>query len=307
MKKAIRNDEDARAYLAENHPSALERIQEHKTLGLVIVTPAPCGRCGGSGHGHWYQDGGICYECRGHDTRNRKRTSTLKSYAQAAKRRDTAAEKKVSARRAEREARRQAGLEFVASVEGLGVALKGEHRILADLAEKVDLYGSLSDKQVALAFKIAGELENRVEVAKVTPAAGRTEIAGLVISEKESFGPYGSSIRITVKVEENGGEWLANGTAPASLLDATAGSTLKGREVRFSATVEPRDEGFAFFKRPTKAELIDDESTVESDSVPCEDCGTTSRPIEVIDGGMRGAVELCERCADREGFLGRAS
>jgi hypothetical protein len=89
----IRTTEQARAYLADR--GVLDRL----TLeGDRVVESAACTRCGGSGNGGWFQDGGICYDCRGADTRHRVRKTSLVAYARTERRRETAAARKAAAR-----------------------------------------------------------------------------------------------------------------------------------------------------------------------------------------------------------------
>jgi len=68
------------------------RIVERAGASYVVIS-ATCGRCGGGGYGGWYPDGGICYDCRGRNTKNQVRHVGLKAYAQKAKARANAAAK----------------------------------------------------------------------------------------------------------------------------------------------------------------------------------------------------------------------
>lgn len=92
----ITNDEIAREYLSTI--GRLEGLPINEETGKVVF-PNPCGRCGGSGYGGWYQDGGVCYDCRGANTKGRTISYTLKGYAQKVKRERRAAEKKAEERR----------------------------------------------------------------------------------------------------------------------------------------------------------------------------------------------------------------
>jgi len=92
--KPIRTDDDALAFL-----TSIER-QDMVVDGKVRV-PNPCGRCGGSGNGGWYPDGGICYDCNGVNTKNRATTYGVKAYAQKIKRQLNAAEKRAADFRAQ--------------------------------------------------------------------------------------------------------------------------------------------------------------------------------------------------------------
>lgn len=82
----------------------------------------------------------------------------------------------------------------------------------------------------------------RPEVVKVDATAGRQVITGKVVSRKVEDGYYGVSDKIMVEV--NGGAIRFWGTNPKGMFD-------RGDEVTFTATVEPKETGFAFFSRPT--------------------------------------------------------
>lgn len=150
---------------------------------------------------------------------------------------------------------------FLAENPGLeaALALAGKHSILADLAAKFTTYRGLSERQVALALKLAHEVNNPQAAEATIPAPiqdGRQTFRGVVVSVKDSDGPYGTSWKVTVKVQGNGGVWLAWGTLPASILDANRAQGRQARELR-GATVEitatlkrGRDAHFALMDRP---------------------------------------------------------
>ncbi len=87
---------------------------------------------------------------------------------------------------------------------------------------------------------------------------GRVTFEGRVIKLQEREGFRGEWVlKATIVVEaEDGTEWLAWGTVPGSI----ARKVEKGRTVKMTATLSHGDEPhFAFFKRPTGAELTDDD------------------------------------------------
>lgn len=92
MTTRITNVETARNWLKDNEPHT--EITEDN---CVPVSNA-CWKCGGSGYGYWRQDGGVCYACRGADTRGVSMVPVVK-YAQARKAKKRAAE--TRARKAE--------------------------------------------------------------------------------------------------------------------------------------------------------------------------------------------------------------
>lgn len=106
----IRTESDAEVWLREQGLFEGLNIVERKGVRCV-VTPNPCGRCGGSGRGPWFPDGGICYGCRGADTRERTITRSLKKYAQLEKSAYVRREKKAEEARLRAEAAHERMLE----------------------------------------------------------------------------------------------------------------------------------------------------------------------------------------------------
>jgi hypothetical protein len=105
----------------------------------------------------------------------------------------------------------------------------------------------------------------------VPAPTGKQTVRGTVISTKANKGDFGTTYRMTVKVETGAGVYLVNSTIPAAIFDACEDALtntngwiheLRGCEVEFSATLERSDSAhFAFAKRPTKATIV---------AVPCE-------------------------------------
>ena len=105
----------------------------------------------------------------------------------------------------------------------------------------------------------------------VPAPTGKQTVRGTIVSTKAKDGDYGTTYRMTVKVETGEGVYLVNGTIPAAIFDACEDAltnvdgwlvALRGCDVEFNATLERSDsEHFAFAKRPTKATIL---------AVPCE-------------------------------------
>lgn len=176
---------------------------------------------------------------------------------------------KAAAERDEERTRkaREASASFLAKHEGLEAAFltgaSASHTILADLHAKLVKWGSLSDKQVAFALRLADEVRKpRPAEVHVPAPTGRVTVEGEVVSLREVRNPYGygsnaSTLKMVVRVDTPAGSWLCWSTVPLSL----GGSGLRGKRVRFDATLEPgKDAHFAFAKRPTKAEVLEDEA-----------------------------------------------
>jgi len=161
---------------------------------------------------------------------------------------------KTAARRSKARAR------VLAAYPGLEQALATDHYISRDLARRFENDGTLSERQIALAFKLEGEAKDRaakraaepVEI-KIAAPTGRVTVRGVVVSLKTHESAYGSCLKMTVKVTTAAGVWLAWGTVPASLV----GEVGRGDEIEFDAALEAgREPHFAFAKRPTRATVI---------------------------------------------------
>lgn len=171
--------------------------------------------------------------------------------------------------RAKRAAEREA---FLAEHPGLAEALTTDHEIVADINRRFRNTDRtfLSDKQIALVFKLAAEAPEREakeaqwaaerEAAEEVPVTDeRLAITGEVIKVDWQDNEFGGRTVITVKTDRG---FLLWGSRPSALCGVE-----RGDRVSFSAKVErsDRDPKFGFFKRPTKASFIGTD-----DSAPCE-------------------------------------
>lgn len=128
------------------------------------------------------------------------------------------------------------------------------------LANTLNGRPALSDKQLAAAkASIAKDAERaaqrEAERANASPVVeGRQEITGKVVSVKAKEDPYSYSggivWKMTVKDDRGFKVW---GTVPSTI------DPEQGDRVTFTATVSASkdDNAFGFFKRPTKAAMID--------------------------------------------------
>lgn len=154
----------------------------------------------------------------------------------------------------------QARADFCAGYPGLADALQIDHPTIRDIADRFARYNNLSDKQIALVLKIAAETTKpAVEAEKhvTAPVGGRRSFRGVVVSTKSVDSAYGTQYKMVVKVQADGGCWLAWGTIPSALLESVECGdkgriySLRGREVEMTATLEAgKDAHFAFMKRP---------------------------------------------------------
>lgn len=133
---------------------------------------------------------------------------------------------------------------------------KDEEYLVQDLHGRLVKYGVLSDKQWAFMGSLLTRIEKRQEwalkreaekaAAKPVPKVEtRMEVRGEIVSIKQ--GMFGE--QMLIKTPDG---WMAFGAVPADL--QRAGVT-RGQKVKFMALVKvsDKDEKFAFFKRPTKA------------------------------------------------------
>lgn len=137
-------------------------------------------------------------------------------------------------------------------------ALATDHYIVRDIAARAGAGYSLSEKQVALVFKLAREATLRAAEKHAAAPTGRQTVTATVVSAKWKQTGYGyhevSTLKLTVKVSTPEGTWLAWGSCPGSLSDVVNPGTV----LQFTATFEqsPDKAHFAFFKRPTKSSIV---------------------------------------------------
>lgn len=259
----ISDNASARAYIEAEEPGV-------SIVGDIVALA--CARCGGSGHYAFnYMDGTRCYGCSGS---GRGPRVPVVQYARRIKSRKAARARKARKVEAENQARADRADAWRAAHPDVHAALvPGVHRILDSLAAKLNRWGSLSDAQCALALRIAREAATRAEERNVSAPTGRTTFTGRIVSCKEYEGRYGVSEKITVKVETDGGVWLAWGTAPAELFRALHEEERRRRDanvsweesgilqlvgsvVTLTATLQAgREPHFAIARRPTLVQV----------------------------------------------------
>lgn len=216
-----------------------------------------CARCGGKGHikAFAHYAAGECFDCDG--TGGTWTTEEHEERLAQRREQDRARRaRKAEAKAAKADAAREA---FLAQHEGLAEALKTDHHITEDLNDTLTRNGELSDKQVALAFRIVEQAAERAAELAARPMEdvpeGRSEVTGEVVSLKwvednYSPSPYAPMVCKVVVADERG--FRLYGTAPKAIREELA----KGDRVTFTATLEPKEAGFGFFKRATKARVL---------------------------------------------------
>jgi len=149
--------------------------------------------------------------------------------------------------------------------------------IVSDIVDKLIRYGSISEKQEELIGKLLYRIEHQAEIdaqrererEMAAPCPnGRHLVTGEVLKTEVRSSMYGDVLKMLVKTD---GGFLLWGTVPACLeiIEETKKEGTdtwteqrglqRGDRVEFTATLtrSDRDEKFGFFKRPTKARLVE--------------------------------------------------
>jgi hypothetical protein len=225
-----------------------ERVKTSKAGDPVVWSS--CGRCGGAGYfncfSHIHQ--GKCFACGGAKGRyvplQRVAASARKAAKAAAK---AAIERHEAPRRAARAARA-----FLKAHKGLAVALRTDSNIGRSFARQLARKGFLSGRQVEVAHEVAAKIAARAEIAEVEVPEGRQQVEGKVVSVKETVTQFGITDKMLVEVMHDGCRFKVFGTVPRAI-----SSVERGDSVRFVATLQPKERGFGFFSRPSKAEVVE--------------------------------------------------
>lgn len=230
--------------------------------GAPVQPGASCDFCGTgimnvfrirSSDGREFKVGCDCVE----KTADKKLTGEVKAFSAAHRAELTAARKEVARAKRAALAEKSAGT-FLASRPELAEALKTDHYIVRDIASKLRRYGSISEAQVQLVVKLAGEAAKRAAEKAAEPtavAAPRAEeritFEATILGVRSQESQYGTQLKALYQVKTADGAWKAWGTVPAALLRAEG--ELKGMRVKLCAGVEPspKDPCFAFLRRPT--------------------------------------------------------
>lgn len=172
--------------------------------------------------------------------------------------------RKAAALNADRVRKSDRVAKLYADYPGLEQALTTDHHIVNDIRFRLLARGEISEKQVALVFKIAQQEAERVErrlkqeaeaaalaANGVRVPTGRGTVEGTILSVREQEGAYGFQIKVLVQADEG---WKVWGTLPRSLWDDVA----IGARITFKASITASNDDpvFGFFSRPTNAALV---------------------------------------------------
>lgn len=139
---------------------------------------------------------------------------------------------------------------------------------ITDIRRKIwDLYGDASERQVAFVARLIAQGAERAtreaqqaEEITVPAPTGRVTFEGQVVSRRWKDSDYGGAFKLTIKVTEPNGVWLAWVSEPSAI------ETERGDIVRLTATLTPSNDKphFAFGKRPSKAQVVGHAEVTES-------------------------------------------
>lgn len=140
-------------------------------------------------------------------------------------------------------------------------ALELDHYIIRDIKARLNQWGNISEKQIALVLKIRDQIKSReVEEENWIPAPvdeGRREVTATLLAVKWTPGFGWNATEIAkgfFKVHTPEGDYKAWGTIPEAAWDHGENQdSIKGRKMTFVArfTVAKDDPTMTFFKRPT--------------------------------------------------------
>ncbi len=148
---------------------------------------------------------------------------------------------------------------YLVSYPELKDALKVDNEITQDIRSRFIQFGTISIRQIELLRTLRKRADEQAAEIWIEAPEGRQQITGTVLSARVDEGPYGMTYKMLVKVNTEAGSWKTWGTVPKSITDKAFFSVkdLKGCTVTFTGTVKRADDqGFSFFSRPVKGEVL---------------------------------------------------
>lgn len=229
-----------------------------------------CYRCAGAGYiaafGYW--DAGICYGC--HGARGKMVSAkTQAGRARTDRRRVREAAQQAAREEQERQERDVKRAEWKAANNDVVEALETmKGNFAQDMRDSIQYRGSLTEKQAAAVRRIAQENAERAQKAVEVPT-GREVITGKILTVKRRESDYGITYRATIEDDRG---FRVNGNLPGAIIDqfftmwqdehnkthATSEDwteIAQGARITFTATLEPKETGFGFWKRPARASI----------------------------------------------------
>lgn len=227
-----------------------------------------CGRCAAPSQGAGYinafrhVDNGVCYECFGvggkyvsqeqldrreYGRQYRARKAAEKAEAEAA---EFAAKQAVKL--SEFEAWKSENADLVEFVNNARAGEPGTFMWDMKFQIFTEQHKLTENQTKAVRRIMEKDAQDKAMSAPVPATESRMVIAGTVLTVKEQFSAYGSTLKMLVRDDRGFKVW-------GSMPSAIAGEGCKGRKVTFTAkvTVSDDDETFGFYSRPTKASLVE--------------------------------------------------
>ena len=251
-----------------------------------------CNRCGGAGWGPWFQDGGICYACRGSGGHHKKFVQ-LYTEDQLAKLNERSEQRRIQ-KEAEREAIRGAireqALEHYNQIIQRAEPFAAENSFIRNMLDTLHSgkYTRLSAKQeIALhkAVETQEALKQQEDVPIGDAPKGKQTVSGIILSVKNIENRFGIQTKMLVRLDNQATVYGTAGKALFEQVSCTAESEdffndqdyngaynasyrvrFVGVRIKFDADFEPsNDKNHAFFKRPTKLSVLP-----ATGATPCE-------------------------------------
>lgn len=236
------------------------------------LLPVICDRCSGTGYwclGHHNQNG-VCFKCNGKGILGYESQADRDAREADAKRRWEAKQRKAERIRAKARAALDADPDLAA-------AFSLNNETVADIHNRFNRTGGkITEAQRALCLKIAKRAADRKakqaeydrqeadrKAGLTELEAGRQVVEGKILTVKDTQNYRGDwQAKILIQLD-NGNRVF--GSLPRALefepgphggevaIDV---QTLRGKRIKLTCTVEPKETGFGFYKRPAKAELV---------------------------------------------------
>ena len=265
-------------------PSApLDTFTEAEIEQGFRTEPQECRRCGGAGGYHGWP-GFTCYRCggSGQDPKDRK-IYTPDRAAELERRAERRAERKAEKERKELEAAHarieadhpeaaRALREIIAEQDDLlddrdpdaeAFDYTWEEplydrwgKFLVEVARKFHYEGFLTDKMAEAAVRayndrIAREAEAENAPDEIDAPSGRHEITGEIVSRQFRDSQWGGAFKLLIRVDTNEGFYKVWVTEPKAARRDNPEGLSEGETVTLTATLEPKEPGFAIGKQPT--------------------------------------------------------
>lgn len=283
MKTTNNNKEHSFSHLGE-YPYSFDGY-EYKVFRAAKDAPVQpgtcCDHCGtGINHVFWFVSadgnrfkvGSSCVEKSG-DAGLKNQIKSEVSRIQKEQRQARKERKQLAKKLARRIANWGSVRSRLRSNPDLSRLLRVDNKITADIRTRFLEWGTLSDAQEELLYKLEKQNEeykkSQQEEAErkyipVPDGNGRVAVEGVILNAQYRESAYGTVAKVLVRVDTEEGSFKLWGTLPRHIEDDAFNNSeeglkgLRNKVIRFTAKLQrsDKDAEFGFFSRPTKAELI---------------------------------------------------